>query len=90
MREAMSVNNVVKLFFHFLKINKNILTKKGNFKEANLLKLNSNKAIQILQWKNRWNMKKSIQETAKWYKNYLTKKDVKKTSIIQIREYFNK
>jgi len=90
MRETMPVKNVVKLFFHFLKINKNILTKKGNFKEANLLKLNSSKAVRILKWKNRWNMKKSIQETAKWYRNYLIKKDVKKTLIIQIREYFNK
>ena len=67
----------------------NILTKKGNFKEANLLKLNSNKAILFLRWKNRWNMKKSIQETAKWYKDYLTNKDVKKTSITQIKKYFN-
>ena len=88
-RETMKVKNVVKLMFNYLNINKNFLTKKGNFKEANLLKLNSNKAILFLRWKNRWNMKKSIQETAKWYKDYLTNKDVKKTSITQIKEYFN-
>ena len=34
-------------------------------------------------------MKKSILETAKWYKDYLNKKDIKKTIISQIKEYFN-
>tara|TARA_B100000029_G_scaffold516834_1_gene635720 strand:- start:2000 stop:3052 length:1053 start_codon:yes stop_codon:yes gene_type:complete len=89
MRETMKVKNVVKLLFDYLNVNKNFLTKKGSFKEANLLKLNSNKAVLFLRWKNRWNMKKSIQETAKWYKDYLAKRNVKKTSVTQIKEYFD-
>ena len=34
-------------------------------------------------------MKKSIMETARWYKDYINKKDVKNTTIKQIEEYFN-
>ena len=89
-RETMQVVKVVKLLFNSLGIKKNLLIKKGKFKEANLLKLNSNKAIKKLKWQNRWNMKKSIHETARWYKKYLNNGNVKKFTIIQIKDYFKK
>ena len=85
----MEVQKVVNLLFSYLKIEKKISTQKGIFSEANLLKLNSSKAITKLRLKNKWNMKKSIKETAKWYKSFLEKEDVKKISISQIKEYFN-
>ena len=50
----------------------------------------SSKALNILKWKNKWNMKKSILKTAKWYEYYLNKKDIKKITLIQIEEYFKK
>ena len=61
---------------------------KGNFKETNLLKLNSNKALNNLNWKNTWNMKVSIIKTAQWYLSYLKKEDPKKMTSKQIKEYF--
>ena len=85
--ETMSVKNVVDLLFNNLSFEKKILIKKGVFKEANLLKLNSNKSLKKLKWKNLWNMRKSIQETAKWYKGYLVKSDIKKITNYQIDEY---
>ena len=88
-RETMEVKKVVKLLLHYLGINKKIVIKKGNFKEAILLKLNSTKAITYLKWENKWNMKKSINKTAIWYRDFLNKKNIKKTSINQIRDYFN-
>ena len=88
-RETMEVKKVTKLLFNFLGIDKKIIKTKGSFKETILLKLNSNKANKLLKWKNKWNMKKSILETAKWYNDYLNKKDIKKTVIKQIEEYFN-
>ncbi len=88
-KETMEVQKVVNLLFSYLKIEKKISTQKGIFSEANLLKLNSSKAITKLRWKNKWNMKKSIKETAKWYKSFLEKEDVKKISISQIKEYFD-
>ena len=89
LRETIHVKDVARLFFKFIGQNKKVYIKKGKFKEANLLKLNSNKAISILKWKNIWNMKKSIKETARWYKDYLEKKDIKITLNNQIVEYFN-
>jgi CDP-glucose 4,6-dehydratase len=87
-KETMEVKKVVKILFSFLNTGKVIIVKKGKFYEPNLLKLNSNKAAKLLKWKNKWNMKKSIQETAKWYKSYLDKADLKKITLIQINQYF--
>ncbi len=88
-RETMEVKKVTKLLFDYLGIDKKIFKTKGNFKETILLKLNSEKAVKLLKWRNKWNMKKSIMETARWYKDYINKKDVKNTTIKQIEEYFN-
>ncbi len=88
-KETMYVKKVVRMLFLFLGIQKSTITKKGSFKEANLLKLNSNKALKKLNWKNTWNMKKSIRETAQWYKCFLNKEDIKKFTIYQINNYFN-
>ncbi len=88
--ETMKVKDIVRLFFKYLNFKKKLVIKKGKFKETHLLKLNSSKALNILKWKNKWNMKKSILKTAKWYEYYLNKKDIKKITLIQIEEYFKK
>lgn len=87
--ETMKVKKVVKLFFNFLNLKKKIIFKKGNFKETNLLKLDSTKALKKLKWKNKWNMNLSISKTAEWYDHFLKKKDLKKITFFQIKEYFN-
>ena len=87
--ETMKVKDIVRLFFKYLNFKKKLVIK-GKFKETHLLKLNSSKALNILKWKNKWNMKKSILKTAKWYEYYLNKKDIKKITLIQIEEYFKK
>ena len=88
-KETMYVKKVVRMLFLFLGIQKSIINKKSNFKEASLLKLNSNKALKKLNWRNTWNMKISIRETAQWYKCFLNKEDIKKFTIYQINNYFN-
>lgn len=87
-RETMKVKKVVNQFFNFLNIDKKFYIKKGKFKESNLLKLNSKKAINLLKWKNTWGMKKSILETAKWYKIFIQNGNLKNITLLQIREYF--
>jgi CDP-glucose 4,6-dehydratase len=87
-KETMQVRKVVKYLFKYIKFNKKIIRRSGSFKETVLLKLNSNKSIKLLKWTNKWNMKKSIKETAKWYKEFLNKKNVKKVMTNQIKEYF--
>ena len=84
----MRVKDIVKLFFKFIGVKKKIIFKKGKFKEANLLKLNSSKALKNLNWKNSWNMRESLIKTAKWYSSYLKKEDIKKMTRKQIKEYF--
>ena len=88
--QTLTVQKVVNIFFNELNIKKYINNKKGFFKESKLLKLNSNKSKNILKWKNTWSMKKSIEETAFWYNNFLKKKDLKKITSIQVNKYFNK
>ena len=86
--KSIKVKDVVKLFFKYIGFNKKIIFKKANFKETNLLKLNSNKALRNLNWKNTWDMKNSIIKTADWYLSYLKKKKLRKITTLQNREYF--
>ena len=78
------INNIYK------KKNINIIFKKGNFKEANLLKLNSNKAKKILNWTTRWTMSQGLSKTAEWYDYFLRKKNTKDITNQQIQDYFFK
>lgn len=86
--ETMKVKDVINLFFIYLNKKKKIIVKKSKFIEAKLLKLNSNKSITFLKWTNKWNMKKSIFQTASWYKQFLEKKKIKEISMHQIKDYF--
>ena len=58
--------------------------------ESILLKLNTNKAKKILNWKSVLSFQETIQLVTSWYKFYYeNKKDIKKISMYQIR-YFEK
>ena len=86
--ETMKVKNIVELFFKSLKSKTKIIFKKGNFKEANLLKLNSSKSLKKLKWQNNWSMRSSIVKTAMWYNYFLKKNDLKEITYFQIKKYF--
>jgi CDP-glucose 4,6-dehydratase len=86
---TLAVKDVVKLFFGELKKKKKIYKNSRSFKESKLLKLNSLKSKKILSWKNTWNMKESIKETASWYKNFIeNRKNLYLFTNNQIRRYF--
>jgi len=88
--QTLAVKKVVNLFFKELGIKKKILKNKGKFKESKLLKLNSFKSNKILKWKNVWNMKKSIKETAKWYEQFIfNKRNINLFTLTQIKRYFH-
>lgn len=89
--QVKNVKNLVNVFSKYLKPFKIKVrfNKNNKFKEANLLKLNSNKALKNLNWKCKWTMEQSIYQTARWYKNFLLKKDSKGMIKKQISEYFN-
>jgi CDP-glucose 4,6-dehydratase len=56
--------------------------------EAQLLQLNCDKAQNLLGWRPRWNVDKSLEATALWYKAMLNGEDVKAITRLQIRDYF--
>lgn len=56
--------------------------------EAGLLRLDSSKANQLLNWKPLWNARTAVYETLEWYKKVvLLKKDPAITAIGQIHSY---
>ena len=65
------------------------LTKK-KFKESNLLKLNSNKSLKLLNWKNKLKFKDIIKLVADWYKCLYEKRDIHNFSINQIKFFLKK
>ena len=64
-----------------------------NFKEANLLKLNCDKALETINWKPILNFDETIKMTFDWYKKFyetgsMKKLDIYKFTISQINEYY--
>ena len=90
-KESKKVIEVAKIIINKIYSKKKIkiIFKKGKFKEANLLKLNSNKANKYLKWSTRWSMLKGLDKTADWYDNYVRKKNTKNITKNQINDYFN-
>ena len=87
-------------YFAVEKVADNFLTYlgKGNWKldkephlhEANFLTLDSRKASQKLNWKNKYGFEQSLQLTANWYSDYLEGKDLYVSSKNQVQEYLSK
>ena len=58
--------------------------------EANILKLDINKAKTILDWQPKFNFQENLQYTIDWYKNYYEKiKDPEELTNEQIKSFFN-
>jgi CDP-glucose 4,6-dehydratase len=55
--------------------------------EANLLKLDSSKARQLLGWKPQWMLEESLKSTVSWYKDFLRQEDMLKVTFRQIDSY---
>jgi len=62
--------------------------KKRTFFESKLLKLNCNKAKNILKWKSVLSFTETVNMVSHWYKNYYEKpKNIYETSFNQIKKY---
>lgn len=90
-KETKKVIDVSKIIINKIYSKKKIkiVFKKGNFKEANLLKLNSFKANKYLKWTTRWSMLQGLNKTAEWYDCYVRKNNTKIMTQNQIKDYFN-
>ena len=68
-----------------------ILKTNRNFKEHNLLRLDSSSARKYLNWETILNFKEMCNLTSSWYKNFYSKEfDVLDYSIQQVRNYLEK
>ena len=53
--------------------------------EANLLKLDSSKAMKMLNWRSVWSFEKSIENTIEWYRSYYQSKEI--LTLSQLEDY---
>ena len=58
------------------------------YHEANLLQLNCDKAAQLLGWRPRWHVDKTLAATAQWYKTMLDGGDATTITRLQLKDYF--
>ena len=80
----LSINLVPNNFFYVKK------TKgKYNFRESNLLQLNSKKAYRSLGWYCILNIEQTLKYTAKWYIMFYSSKNILKFTLNQIEDYLN-
>ena len=84
-----TVKNVTDYFFEY--INRGSLeidNSDKNLYEANLLQLNCDKAKNILGWTARWRFKKTIDETAEWYKFVMNGGLAENITRKQVEDFF--
>tara|TARA_B100001559_G_C16494150_1_gene619897 strand:- start:961 stop:2040 length:1080 start_codon:yes stop_codon:yes gene_type:complete len=85
-----SVINLIKeLEKNDLKLKWKIVEEKNNI-ESKLLKINSNKAKNLLKWRCILQFKETINYLAEWYKQYYNKKNMYLFTIKQIQKYEKK
>ena len=60
----------------------------NGFHEAGFLKLNCDKLKKVYGWKPVYDIKKAVEETAKWYKAYDAGEDMEEVTKNQIKEFF--
>lgn len=56
--------------------------------EARLLQLNCDKATQLLGWRPRWHVEKTLEATALWYKTVMNGGDAEAITQAQLHEFF--
>lgn len=60
----------------------------GPPREAPVLRIDNAQARRHLQWQPRWDARRAIQETARWYKAFIEQGDVAALTRAQIEEFF--
>jgi len=82
----LSVLKIVNISKKFEKINLKIIND-NKFKETFILKLKNKKSKEILNWKPRWNLYKSLEKVFDWNKLKKRKINVRKICESQVNEY---
>jgi len=81
-----SVEEITKMFSTYIPINYTINEEEAKkYKETDILKLDITKSKSLLKWKPKWGIDKTVEETAKWYREYYEHGTV--LSEEQIKDY---
>lgn len=88
--KEVNVENLVKQLLDIMNNGSYEIDKKAaNLHEAQILKLDSNKAKKELGWIPKFDVGKSIKQTAIWYKNYLNIDNIEEYSYYHLKSYIN-
>ena len=88
--ETLSVLDLSKFFISYFKSGKIKVEKSSlNAYETQLLKLNCDKANLLLSWRPKWDIPKTLEMTAEWYKRILEGENAKLVTIEQVEKFFN-
>ena len=66
------------------------VNEKNQFPEARILKLDSTKAREVLNWSSKWNVEEALLKTLEWHDAFESKYDMKEFSLNQIQDYLGK
>ena len=85
------VKTLTKKFLANYQLNnlKIIIDKNENLPESNILRLDSSKSKQILEWEPILNIDNAIKETALWYENFYSNNNIYEFTVNQIKKYLS-
>lgn len=66
-----------------------VLDNNNNPHEAGFLKLDCSKAASKLNWKPKWSLSDTLENIITWHKKYLSREDIRKQCLKEIRKYQN-
>ena len=89
-QEVRTVKNVAEAIVgHIGKGRIEVVESQKQVHEAHLLQLNCDKAQQLLGWYPRWNVEKTLEATALWYKSHMNGGKAEAITVAQINEFFS-
>ena len=89
-QEVRTVKNVAEaIVSHIGKGHIEVIESNMQFHEARLLQLNCDKAHQMLEWYPHWQVDKTLEATALWYKTIIHGGDAEAITRSQFKEYFS-
>ena len=89
-KKYLAVEEMSKKIFKMLKKGSYVVKRDKKKHEADFLKLDIGKAKNILGWKPRLNISRSLKLTLDWYQDFYDKKDVIEITDKQIKTFFEK
>ncbi len=87
MEDMKPVGYVAKMICDQLNIPLNMPVQEQKRHEASLLRLDSSKAQERLNWHATWNLEKAIEETIQWYRYWINGCDMVEYSRLQLESY---